>query len=84
MAAMLTCSEFRNEKRVASLTNKLASRGTHLQRKSWEGARENTVEVRRGYEIAGSKKCGRPIAIRLVHLPRSCPKRVLCTMRSDQ
>ena len=44
MAAMLTCGEFRNGKRVASLTKAC---GTHLQRKSWEGARENTVFVRR-------------------------------------
>jgi hypothetical protein len=46
MAAMQTCGDFRNEKRVGFFNQQsLRSHGTALQRKNWEGARENIVFV---------------------------------------
>jgi hypothetical protein len=42
MAAMLTCGDFRNEKRVGFL-NQLRSRGTRPRRKSWEAAPQHSA-----------------------------------------
>ena len=47
MAAMLTCGEFRNEKRVASLTNTLRSRENAPRLRSRRGIRDRGIKEMR-------------------------------------
>ena len=82
MAAMLTCGDFRNEKRVGFF-NQQACVATARTRsaKAGKGAPEPVFSCGAGYEIGESERCGHTTATRLAYPRRCCLKTVLYSMR---
>jgi hypothetical protein len=87
MAAMLTCGDFRNEKRVGFFNQQACvATGRTCSATTGKALEKTPFSCGAVTRSRDQRNAGVPcrIAIRLVYLPRSCPKRVLCTVRSYQ